>query len=121
MKPFAIDCKEPQGGPPEFVEVQITGFLDAHTVLTFEEAMAELLDRDYTKILVDLGSLTYISSAGIGALMVLLQQVRRREGDMVICQPSQKVYKILDLLGFTKIFNITEDHEGARQVLGYGE
>jgi anti-sigma B factor antagonist len=99
------------------VEIRVSGFLDAHTVLSFEKTMEDLLERNYNKLLMDLGDLSYISSAGIGALMVLLQQLRHREGDMVIIQPSQKVYKILELLGFTKIFRICEDRKDALQVL----
>jgi anti-sigma B factor antagonist len=118
LKPFNIECQEPEAGAPAAVEVRITGFLDAHTVMTFEKEMEELVQRGYAKFLIDLSGLTYISSAGIGALMVLLQQLRRREGDMVILQPSPKVYKIFDLLGFTRIFQIREDREEAQQLLG---
>ena len=32
-------------------------------------------------------------------------------GDMVLLQPNDKVYKILDLLGFTKIFNVALKEE----------
>lgn len=100
------------------VEVRITGFLDAHTVVSFEKTMEELLERQYNRVIMDLGCLNYISSAGIGALMVLLQQLRRRQGDMVILEPSAKVFKILDLLGFTKIFHIASDRAAAVQTLG---
>jgi anti-sigma B factor antagonist len=117
LKPFSIECVEPQEGEPQFVEIRISGFLDAHTVVSFEKSMDELIQREHTKFLMDLGDLNYISSAGIGALMVLLQQLRRRQGDMVILQPSPKVYKILELLGFTKIFNITQDREAAVEAL----
>ncbi|MCL5271482.1 MAG: STAS domain-containing protein [bacterium] len=118
MKQFAIECHEPEEGVDRPVEVRIIGFLDAHTVLTFEKTMEDLLERQYNKLIMDLESLSYISSAGIGALMVLLQQVRRRQGDMVILHPSPKVYKILDLLGFTKIFMIAQDRDTALQALG---
>ena len=118
MKPFSIECLEPDDGPPEAVEVRISGFLDAHTVVSFEQTMDELMRRQYAKVLIDLGGLDYISSAGIGALMLLLQQLRRREGEMVILQPSPKVYKILDLLGFTKIFQISQNRQAARRMLG---
>lgn len=117
MKPFSIECIEPQAGPPDVVEVRISGFLDAHTVVSFERTMEDLQERHYNKFIMDLESLNYISSAGIGALMVLLQQLRRRQGDMVILQPSAKVYKILDLLGFTRIFHITNDRDIAIQTL----
>lgn len=118
MKPFAIECVEPEQGVSKAVDVRISGFLDAHTVVSFEKTMDELLEKQYTKFIIDLGALNYISSAGIGALMVLLQQLRRRQGDMVILQPSAKVFKILDLLGFTKIFQIKQDRDEAMQVLG---
>ena len=118
MKPFTIECIEPEGGTPCVVEVRISGFLDAHTVVSFEKTMDDLLERQYVKFIVDLSALSYISSAGIGALMVLLQQLRRRQGDMVILQPSPKVYKILDLLGFTRIFQIKHDREEAQKALG---
>jgi anti-sigma B factor antagonist len=57
-------------------------------------------------MVIDLKGLNYISSAGIGALMALTQQLRRESGDIVLLQPNEKVFKILDLLGFTKIFNV---------------
>lgn len=117
MKQFVIDCLEPDD-VNGIVEVKVNGFLDAHTVDEFEQSMNTLLERQYARFVLDLAGLAYISSAGIGALMVLLQQLRRRQGDMVILQPSQKVYKILDLLGFTRIFYITDDHGSALQALG---
>lgn len=117
MKPFSIECNEPEAGPPETVDVRIIGFLDAHTVVSFEKSMQDLIERDYNKIILDLNSLNYISSAGIGALMVLFQQLHRRQGQMVIVHPSAKVYKILDLLGFTKIFPIAQDRGEALKVI----
>ena len=117
MKPFIIECIEPDKAAAATVEVRVSGFLDAHTVSAFEKTVGDLLDRQHTKFIVDLAGLSYISSAGIGALMVLLQQLRRREGEMVILQPSAKVEKILELLGFTRIFQIKQSHEEAIQAL----
>jgi anti-anti-sigma factor len=117
LKPFSIECSEPQEGEPAVVVVRVTGFLDAHTVTSFEKTMGDLLEQNHNKIIMDLGGLNYISSAGIGALMVLLQQLRRRQGDMVILQPTPKVFKIMDLLGFTKIFHIANDRQEALETL----
>lgn len=117
-KPFTIETALPAADAAPFLEVRITGYLDAHTVDTFEHAVEEMLALPYHKIILDLGELLYISSAGIGALMVFLQQLRRREGDIAIVQPSPKVYKVFDLLGFTRIFKIVPDYAAARQTLG---
>ena len=118
MKPFSIDYVEPKEGPEGVVDVFVSGFLDAHTVVTFESALNDLLERKYQKFIIDLEGLSYISSAGIGALMVLLQQLRRRQGDMVLFQPSPKVFKLLELLGFNKVFTIVHQREDAVAKLG---
>jgi anti-sigma B factor antagonist len=117
LKLFAIECIELDQGATTTVEVRVSGFLDAHTVASFEKTVGDLLERQHNKFIVNVAGLSYISSAGIGALMVLFQQLRRRDGEMVILQPSAKVYKILDLLGFTKIFQIKQDRDEAIQAL----
>ena len=96
VKPFSIEYQEPASGPDPVLEIRLGGFLDAHTVGEFESKMDELIKRDYNRLILSLGDLNYISSAGIGAMMVLLQQLRRKSGDLVILGPSPKVYKILD-------------------------
>lgn len=117
LKPFSIEYSEPQGGDPTLREVSIVGFLDAHTVVTFEQTVQELLEKDCRKIVLGLENLNYISSAGIGAIMSLLQQLRRRDGDLVLLSPTTKVYKVLEMLGFTKIFSIVEDRDAAYRSL----
>lgn len=117
MKPFSIESIQQGPSSCEIMEVRISGYLDAHTVDAFEQTCTELLTQPQTKYILDLGDLNYISSAGIGAMMLFLQQLRRREGDLVILQPSPKVGKVFDLLGFNQIFTITQDRDAARRAL----
>jgi len=93
--------------------VEVGGFLDAHTVAGFEKQMNALVDNQASRIILDLSKLNYISSAGIGAMMSLLQRLRRESGDLVLWRPSPKVFKILELLGFTGIFRIAATEEEA--------
>lgn len=120
MKPFSIECKNPFEQDPTVCEVSIVGFLDAHTVVTFEQTIKDLLESDINKIVLDLENLNYISSAGIGSIMSLLQQLRRADGNLILYKPTTKVFKVLEMLGFTKIFQIAEDHERALDSLGQG-
>ncbi|HOE62799.1 MAG TPA: STAS domain-containing protein [Candidatus Sumerlaeota bacterium] len=91
--------------------IELTGFLDAHTVNAFENRIEEIVSSGQRQIVIDLKGLNYISSAGIGALMALTQRLRKESGNMVLLQPNEKVFKILDLLGFTKIFNVALKEE----------
>ena len=118
MKPFAIEFISEPEGVARAAEVRIEGFLDAHTVKAFEEGMEELLGRDYTRFIIDFQRLNYISSAGIGSLMVLLQRVREAEGDLVILSPAPKVFDVFEMLGFNRIFTIAEDRAAALANIG---
>ncbi|MBN1903033.1 STAS domain-containing protein [Candidatus Sumerlaeota bacterium] len=91
--------------------IEISGYLDAHTVNMFENRMEEILESGEQNMVLDLLDLNYISSAGIGALMSLTQRLRKKHGDLVLLRPNRKVYKILDLLGFTKIFVVALDEK----------
>ncbi|GAB4314031.1 MAG: hypothetical protein Kow0059_05560 [Candidatus Sumerlaeia bacterium] len=106
MKKFSVHIEEDKGGDPRSAHIRVEGFLDAHTALEFERQMDALFDRNCFEIHVDLRDLSYISSAGIAALMGLTKRCRENSGDLFIHNPTDKVMKILDLLGFTRIFTI---------------
>ena len=93
--------------------VRIDGFLDAHTVGEFESQINQLMAQGTRKIVIDLAGLSYISSAGIGAMMGLTQRLRAAAGDIVLLKPSQKVFRILKILGFTEIFKIADSEDKA--------
>ena len=93
--------------------VELNGSLDAHTVGDFESQMKTCLAGGASRIVLDLEKLTYVSSAGIGAMMSLTQRLRREAGDVALLRPSPKVFKILELLGFTEIFKIAASEDEA--------
>ena len=112
IKPFEMHVSKTVGGGAGAV-VQVEGFLDAHTVVGFEEQMNGLLEGGAAQIIMDMERLNYISSAGIGAMMSLVQRLRRQAGNLILLRPSKKVFKILQLLGFTEMFTIVDDEEDA--------
>lgn len=116
MKSFDLNVRV-ETSNQSYTTIELTGFLDAHTVNTFESRIEEIVSSGQRQMVIDLKGLNYISSAGIGALMALTQRLRRESGDMVLLQPNEKVFKILDLLGFTKIFNVALKEEDIQNYL----
>jgi len=117
MKPFEVIEAQPlsEGG---YVGLTLRGYLDAHTVNEFESFMDHSVEQGGRRYLLDISNLNYISSAGIGAIMGLTQRLRRSEGEIVLLRPSEKVFKILDKLGFTKIFRLAYSREEGEKMLG---
>jgi anti-anti-sigma factor len=116
VKPFEV-IESPTASGARFVELALRGYLDAHTVSDFETRMDRLIEQGGRCYLIDINELNYVSSAGIGAIMSLTQRLRRSNGEIVLVRPTDKVFKILDKLGFTKIFRLAYSREEAEKLL----
>jgi len=91
----------------------LKGFLDAHTVPQFENALNELVQNKRYKIVVNFQELDYISSAGLGVFMGFIEEVRNNGGDIKLANLSERVYKVFDLLGFPALFEIYKEEAQA--------
>lgn len=101
-----------EGG--EFLIVEMIGFLDADTVQIFNQRVREHLTDNVQRLILNLKDLVYISSAGIGSMMGWAQWMRENNnGRLILAQPLPKVYKILDLLGFTRVVEIVDSLDSA--------
>jgi len=82
------------------------GFINAHTVRQFEAALEALVREGKYTILLDCHLLNYISSAGLGAIMGLIETVRENGGDILLCNLQKNVFEIFDTLGFTQLYRV---------------
>jgi anti-sigma B factor antagonist len=85
----------------------LAGQLDAHTAQEFERFLERIVrDEGKRQIVLDMERLEYISSAGLGVLMGLIEEVRTKEGDIKLARLPEKIFHVLDLLGFPLVFQI---------------
>jgi anti-sigma B factor antagonist len=90
-----------------------SGFINAHTVRHFEEALEGLVQEGRYTILVNCQDLSYISSAGLGAIMGLIETVREHDGDILLSNLQANVFTIFDTLGFTQLYRVFGDEDQA--------
>ena len=107
MKTYAFVIQDPSGPLQERV-AEVIGCLDSHTVGKFEESLKELFDEGVRDLTLNLEQLSYISSAGISALMGLTHKLRQNNGNLILVRPTEKVFRVFRTLGFTNIFTIEE-------------
>ncbi len=116
MKAFNFATRQPENDAGITV-FELRGYIDAHTVIEFEKAVYGVMESGTRAVVLDIGGLSYISSAGIGAMMGLARKLSQMGGDLVLLNPTQKVFSILEGLGFTKIFKIAESEDEALEKL----
>lgn len=89
------------------------GFINAHTVRDFEETLEGLVQGGQYRILINCRDLSYISSAGLGAIMGLIETVREHGGDILLSNLQENVFAIFDTLGFTQLYRVFPDESQA--------
>ena len=87
------------------------GFINAHTVETFDVALRAVLDSGRFQVVINARSLAYVASAGLGALVGTIEEIRENGGDLRICELSESVAAIFEMVGLPHLFRIfkTED------------
>src|SRR5579862_5952037 len=83
-------------GPQGAVVVRVSGEIDIATAGSAREALDEVvrLGRD---VLVDLGEVTFMGAAGLGALVHARDALEGDGHKLTLCRPSALVGRVLDL------------------------
>ena len=87
------------------------------TVL-LREIIRDLLTKGKKKILLNLGDVEYIDSAGIGELIQSFTTIRNRGGQMKLVNLNKRVQDLLVMTNLHKVFEIHDDEAGAIKSFG---
>lgn len=82
------------------------GFINAHTVRLFEGELQKVLEQRRFKIVVNCSGLAYIASAGLGAIMGAIEEIRGNGGDLRLSELNETVRNIFEILGFHHLYRI---------------
>lgn len=86
--------------------VSVCGRIDATTSKDLENVLNSLIDKNNTKIVLDLGGVEYISSVGLRVMLAALKKVRPMQGDVRLAALQPFVREVFEITGFTKLFTI---------------
>jgi len=102
----------------EVSEVRIDGIVDTNTAGELEETIEALLKRERFRIIVDLAGVEYISSAGWGAIISKIRDIRRKKGDLILSGMVANVREVFELLEFDNVFKHFKSVDEARTAFG---
>lgn len=85
----------------------LSGWLVAyHGDEALKDRVADLVRGGRADVVLDLSSLDYIDSGGVGVLVSTLLHVTRRGGRLKLLHPSERVARVLDITGLNEVFAI---------------
>ena len=83
--------------------IAVSGRVDT---VTAPELEAALKFGDATCVVIDLGNVPYMSSAGLRLLLSSHKTMRGKGGELQIANVQPSVKEVLDVTGFSDIFNL---------------
>jgi len=99
---LSIESRETE----DVVVIYPRGFINAHTVRTFEQELNRAVESGRVKMVINGSGLAYIASAGLGAIMGLVEEVRARGGDIRLTDLNDTVLNILEVVGFNHLYRV---------------
>ncbi len=88
------------------IVVTIEGRIDTTTAKGLEELVAELLQDECSSIVIDCEKMSYISSSGLRAFLILQKGINTKKGKLVLRSMSDQIKEVFKITGFTSIFTI---------------
>jgi anti-anti-sigma factor len=86
--------------------VQVQGRIDSSTANELGAALSHTIEDGYHQLVLDIGGVDYMSSAGLREMVAALKKVRNRGGDMRVAQVNERVFEVLEMSGLNTIFQI---------------
>ena len=91
----------------------VKGSLDSNTSSEFETRIYAALESGQRKLILNLEDLEYISSAGIRVMLKTTKDLKRMEGNIVLCSLQDYVREVFDIAGFDGYLNIEKNLDDA--------
>jgi anti-anti-sigma factor len=108
-----IISEERTGPESTLALLTLSGTIETTNASGLEETLERIIDDKCYRIVVDLGSVKYISSAGWGIFISEIKRIRRNGGDIKLAAMTPEVREVFELLEFNSILKPFHDKEDA--------
>jgi anti-sigma B factor antagonist len=93
-------------GFPGFAVVTVRGSIDPRNLESLSASLAAARGRGFRTLVLDLGEIKYINSAGLSYLVNLSDLLAERGGGLHLANPQPKVKVVFELMGITQFFKL---------------
>ncbi len=82
------------------------GRVDSTNAGVFQEELTVATTGDDPSVVLDLGGLSYISSAGLRVILLVAKTLQGMEAKFAVCSPSDPIREIFEISGFDQIIPV---------------
>ena len=108
-----IISEERTGPENSLALLTLSGTIETTNASGLEDTLERIIDDRCFRIVVDLGMVKYISSAGWGIFISEIKRIRRNGGDIKLAAMTPEVREVFELLEFNSILKPFTDKQAA--------
>jgi anti-sigma B factor antagonist/stage II sporulation protein AA (anti-sigma F factor antagonist) len=98
--------------------ISLKGRLDVVTSPVFEKDLTDLMAGGERFLVLDLGDMDYISSAGLRSILVVVKRLKEKQGKLLLASLKSVVREVFEISGFSTIIPIFESVDSALSSVG---
>ena len=91
----------------------LEGRIDTEGAVEMDQTLQAAVSQGQHKMVLDMASVRYISSAGLRTLADVLTKNKQAGGDLKLVALNQKVVRVFQIIGFDKFFAVYDTSEAA--------
>jgi anti-sigma B factor antagonist len=92
--------------PPGFTVIEVGGEIDVYTAPKLKERLVSLVESGSYQLIVDMESVEFLDSTGLGVLVGGLKRVRAHEGWIDLVCTQSRILRIFRITGLHRVFSI---------------
>ncbi|HEX4864411.1 MAG TPA: STAS domain-containing protein [Acidimicrobiales bacterium] len=91
-----------------YTVLSVKGEIDVYSAPRLRERLVELVSQGHRQIVVDLESVDFLDSTGLGVLVGGLKRLRSHDGELSIVCSQSRILKVFEITGLTSVFRMAE-------------
>jgi anti-sigma B factor antagonist len=89
-----------------YTVLEVAGEVDVYTAPTLRDRITDLLDAGQRRLVVNLSTVEFIDSTGLGVLVGALNRAKELGGSLDLVCPQERVLKLLRITGLDDVFSV---------------
>ena len=90
----------------DILSVLVSGRIDGSNVMQFEETVTTAVEDGDRAVMMDFEKLSYISSAGLRAVLLIAKNLMGRDTNFALCAMPKQIRDVFEVSGFDKFISI---------------
>ena len=99
------------------IVIQVSEILDNTNAREMTKAFGAAGAAGYTRVILDMSEVRFISSTGVGCILAALGTFRDQGGDIILCNLHGRTMQILKVLNLCDYLSIASDVDAASEAI----